>query len=325
MTVGRMQLSARRVLELTCVILAVWLAAAVFNTSEFYRRSIVRGATPPWDEVLYYQLTTSLHWAVWTPLAMALADLLAIRAPNRLRNILLLIAIVPPLGLIRAGMGGVVLQWGEGGPITFEMMALSVGIRWHRYTFIFLVIIVMTNFLRVQREAIARERQGFALEAALARAEAEQLRSQLHPDFLFGALDAIESNIRRSPAAADHIIVNLSSLLRRSLDFRRRERVTLEEELDFIDQYIDIQRARFGDVAITMNASDEALVALVPPQAVYAVVDRLLTADQNKRAPGNVEVAADREGDILRVAVSSDGVPAGELVIPYQVSQGVAA
>jgi two-component system, LytTR family, sensor kinase len=318
-------LSARRVLELTCVILALWLAAAIFNTSEFYRRSIVRGAAPDWDQVLYYQLSASLHWAVWTPLAMALADVLAIRAPNRLRNTLLLVAIVPPLGLIRAALGGVVLQWGEGGPITLGMMALSVGIRWHRYTFIFLIIIVMTNFLRVQREAITRERQGFALEAALARAEAEQLRSQLHPDFLFGALEAIESSIRRSPAEADHIIVNLSSLLRRSLDFRRRESVTLEEELDFIDQYIDIQRARFGQIAVTMNASDEALAALVPPQAVYAIVDRLLTPDPNKARSANVEVAADRDGDTLRVTVKTDGVLAGELVVPYQVTQGVAA
>jgi len=219
----------------------------------------------------------------------------------------------------------VVLQWGEGGPITMEMMALSVGIRWHRYTFIFLVIIVMTNFLRVQREAIARERQGFALEAALARAEAEQLRSQLHPDFLFGALEAIEASIRRSPDEADHIIVNLSSLLRRSLDFRRRDTVTLEEELDFIDQYVDIQRVRFGDITITMNVSDEALVALVPPQAVYALVDPLLSPGENKAAAATVEVAADRIEDTLRVSVATGGVPAGELVIPYQVAQGVAA
>src|SRR5687767_1788293 len=116
-----MRISARRVVELTCVILAVWLAAAIFNTSEFYRRLIVRGGAPQWDQVLFYQVTTSLHWAVWTPLAMALADLLAIRAPNRLRNVLLLTGIVPFLGLVRSAFGGVVLQWGEGGPITPQM------------------------------------------------------------------------------------------------------------------------------------------------------------------------------------------------------------
>jgi LytS/YehU family sensor histidine kinase len=256
---------------------------------------------------------------------MVLADLLAIRAPHRLRNILLLTAIVPPLGLVRAAIGGAVLQWGERAPITVDMMALSIGIRWHRHTFIFLVIIVMTNFLRVQREAITRERQGFALEAALARAEAEQLRSQLHPDFLFGALEVIESGIRRSPADTDRIIVNLSSLLRRSLDFRRRDTVTLEEELDFIDQYVDIQRARFSRIDITLNASDEALVALVPPHAVYALVDRLLAAEPNKERTVDVQVAADRAGQQLHVTVKSNGVDAGQLTIPYQAAEGVAA
>ena len=321
---------ARRILELTSVILAVWLAAAIFNTSEFYRRSIVRGGLVEWDQTLYYQLTTSLHWAVWTPLAMALADFLAIRAPKRLRNIVLLIIIVPILGLIRSALGGVVLQWGEGAPITFDMMALSVGIRWHRYTFIFLIIIVMTNFLRMQRESIARERQAFALEAELARAETEQLRAQLHPSFLFGALEAIERHVRRDPAAADRIIVNLSSLLRRSLDFRRRESVTLEEELDFIDQYIDIQRARFGVIDISMSVTDEALEALVVPQSVQEAVDRWMSGRANSRAAAHVHVQAEREEETLRVAVtmSEEGgkQETTRQAVPYRTDrEGVAA
>ena len=183
----------------------------------------------------------------------------------------------------------------------------------------------MTNFLRVQREAVAREQQAFALEAALARAEAEQLRSQLHPDFLLGALEVIESSIRRSPEATDRIIVNLSSLLRRSLDFRRRETVTLEEELDFIDQYVDIQRARFEHFDVSLAASDEALAALVPPHSVYAIVDGLLTAEQNKQPAVYVQVAADRDGGMLRVTVTAGEVHAGELVIPYRTAEGVAA
>jgi hypothetical protein len=88
---------------------------------------------------------------------------------------------------------------------------------------------------------------------------------------------------------------------------------------------VDIQRARFAQIDISLAATDEALVALVPPQSIYAIVDGVLTAEQNKQRAVHVEVAAERHGDVLRVTVIAGQLQAGDLVIPYQTAEGAAA
>ena len=76
-------------------------------------------------------------------------------------------------------------------------------------------------------------------------ARIEALASQINPHFLFNTLASISSLIRSEPDKARMLIARLSSLLRRLL--RSRDHfVTLKEELDSIDQYLDIEVVRFG-------------------------------------------------------------------------------
>jgi two-component system LytT family sensor kinase len=76
-------------------------------------------------------------------------------------------------------------------------------------------------------------------------AKIEALKSQINPHFLFNTLTSISSLIRSQPDTARTLIVKLSALLRRLMRSHQRL-VTLREELESIDEYLDIEVARFG-------------------------------------------------------------------------------
>src|SRR5207302_10247002 len=84
-----------------------------------------------------------------------------------------------------------------------------------------------------------------ALESELNRSKLDALRSQLRPHFLFNTLNAISALVPQGDTA-HRMLLRLSSLLRRSLDEESHE-VPLQTELSFLNDYLDIQRLRFGD------------------------------------------------------------------------------
>jgi LytS/YehU family sensor histidine kinase len=96
-----------------------------------------------------------------------------------------------------------------------------------------------------------------ALEAELTGAKLDTLRSQLRPHFLFNTLNAIPIFVTEDADKAQQMILRLSSLLRRSLDEEAHE-VPLKHELDFVNDYLDIQRGRFGDRLNVQLAVDPA-------------------------------------------------------------------
>ena len=94
-------------------------------------------------------------------------------------------------------------------------------------------------------------------EKLLMAARVEALASQINPHFLFNTLTSISSLIRSQPETARMLIVKLSGLLRRLL--RSQEHfVTLREELAAVEEYLDIERVRFGPSLVVEKDIDEA-------------------------------------------------------------------
>jgi hypothetical protein len=95
---------------------------------------------------------------------------------------------------------------------------------------------------------VAMERQTIAaqLETQLSHAELENLKSQLHPHFLFNSLHAIGVLMQEDVDAAGHLLVSLGDLLRMALE-RRENEITLQSELEFVGKYLEIEQTRFHD------------------------------------------------------------------------------
>ena len=102
---------------------------------------------------------------------------------------------------------------------------------------------------------------------ALEAARVEALANQINPHFLFNTLTSISSLIRSQPETARVLIVKLSGLLRRLL--RSQEHfVTLREELGAIDEYLDIERVRFGPSLQVEKVVDEASLDVIVPSMI---------------------------------------------------------
>lgn len=162
---------------------------------------------------------------------------------------------------------------------------------------------------------VRKDRQRVALEGQLALAELKALRMQLQPHFLFNTLHAIGVLIHSDPKAAHLMLTRLAELLRLSLDTASEPELPLEEELAFVEKYLAIQKARFGDrLTVRYALEPGAMRGLVPTLVMQPLVENALEHGVAPHArPGVIEIAAARAGDALTIRVkdSGDGLPEG--------------
>jgi two-component system LytT family sensor kinase len=108
----------------------------------------------------------------------------------------------------------------------------------------------------------------------LLQARMEALQSQINPHFLFNTLNSVASLVRRDPDSAREMIVKLGNILRRLL--RKGDSfVPLREELEFLDDYLDIEVARFGrdKLKVVKELEPASLEHLVPSMILQPLVE----------------------------------------------------
>lgn len=156
------------------------------------------------------------------------------------------------------------------------------------------------------------------LEARLIETELKALRQQMHPHFLFNTMNTIAVLVREGRnAEAVSLLARLSSLLRMSLDNTGVPEVTLQQELDFLAHYLEIQKARFSDrLNVTVKVEPQALAARIPNLLLQPIVENaILHGIAPKSEPGHVDVSARVDGDRLCLEVRDDGpgIPNGSV------------
>jgi two-component system, LytTR family, sensor kinase len=151
-----------------------------------------------------------------------------------------------------------------------------------------------------------------ALEAELTRSKLDTLRSQLRPHFLFNTLNAISVLVTEDADKARQLLLRLSTLLRRSLDEEAHE-VSLRQELAFVDDYLEIQRGRFGDQLLVRIDIDPAVLdARVPVFLLQPLLENAIEHGRTDDHRTTIALRARREGDQLRVTLDDDGPGVGD-------------
>ena len=173
----------------------------------------------------------------------------------------------------------------------------------------FLTVAAGAHALEARARAHERELEAERIRSQLAESRLEALTAQLQPHFLFNTLQGISTLITRDPVAADHMLTNLSDLLREVLRRGDKREVELSEELRVLEPYLDISRRRFGDrLSVRVDVSPEASSALVPFFVLQPLVENALHHGiSSHKGEGWVEIAARREHDRLHVAVTDSG------------------
>lgn len=160
-------------------------------------------------------------------------------------------------------------------------------------------------FLRYQ----SRLEETVRLQAQLAQARLDVLRTQLNPHFLFNTLNAVSALVERDARGARRMIARLSDLLRYTLEESTEQEVPLHRELDLLGEYIELMQIRFqGKMSVDIHVDKEARDALVPNLMLQPIVENAMKHGISQvTGSGKITLRANRSGDLLVVTVTDNG------------------
>jgi len=160
-----------------------------------------------------------------------------------------------------------------------------------------------------QEEAERLEERAEALEARLTEARLEALRMQLNPHFLFNTLHAVSTLVDRDPTGVRRMIARLSELLRHVLDEEAPQEVPLSQELEFLDDYFEIQSIRFqGRLDTAVDVPSSLRDAHVPNLILQPIVENAIKHGASQvRGVGRIKVRGRHEDDRLVLTVTDNG------------------
>jgi len=159
--------------------------------------------------------------------------------------------------------------------------------------------------LALRTKELERER---ALKLA-SEAQLASLESRIHPHFLFNALNSISSLIPEDPKKAERLVERMAALLRFSLDSRNSGLVPLEHEMKIVTDYLEIEKARFGErLRYEIDIPEELRQSRVPALAVQTLVENSVKhAIGPNRSGGAIRIHGARADGRLKIEVSDSG------------------
>jgi two-component sensor histidine kinase len=189
---------------------------------------------------------------------------------------------------------------------------LFMGVMWGTYL---LVCWMGIYFGFHYYEAIQRERETSLRATSLAQAaQMKMLRYQLNPHFLFNTLNAISTLVMdKQNDVANRIVTRLGLFLRYTLDQDPMKTVTLAQEVDALNLYLEIETMRFGSrLSVQTDVDPAAQNAAVPSLLLQPIIENAIKyAVAPREEGGRIEIKARLEhgasGDVVRILISDDG------------------
>jgi anti-sigma regulatory factor (Ser/Thr protein kinase) len=283
-----------------------WL---VFALAEWVLMRISsRSFDESWDIVL--GLSTTVCWTLLTLGIWAWVGVLDRRRRPRVVTLAAHIAAVLVAGLIDAGWRhtSYLVFYGSAEQALPGTMLYFLDLTVAAY----IAVVVLKRVADAQDAVVRQERRQLTLRAELASAQLSYLETQLQPHFLFNSLGAVLELAHEAPVTAARMLRQLAALLRFAVH-GRGQTVTLAQELDALEPYLEIQRLRFADwLTISRQATPEALRVKVPRMTLQPIVENAIRhglAGRTERGP--IAIAATLDAGVLHLTVSDNGVGLG--------------
>ena len=297
-------------------IAALWFAGGLFDASQAVLvLRFAHDSDQSWLPVFATEMATWLPWALATPWIIGLARRHPFIRGMALRAVAVHVAAFATIGAIAeawtATLQVLFNPWNYRRPPEF-WDSWSTTLVYHVLIFLIAYALILTvTYLVDSRDKVAHQMSETArLNEELSKAQLAALRRQMEPHFMFNALNSIAGLVRdrRNDAAVD-MIVGLSEFLRRSSADSHRSQVTLAEEVEYLQRYVDIQRVRFGErLRVSVEIPPDLMAAQVPSLLLQPLVENAIKHGIATRVVGgNVRVTGTRTDESLRLAVYNDG------------------
>ena len=210
-------------------------------------------------------------------------------------------------------------------PIALELLRQALGARWIEHQRLFYLsaapssiwmltvvllatVLVVATPIKIWNNARIEHRLQ-EQETLLLAAKIEALASQINPHFLFNTLASISSLIRTEPDTARTVIIKLSGLLRRLLRSHQHF-ISLREELESIDEYLDIEVVRFGPkLTVVKEISADTYDIVVPSMILQPLVENAIKHGLSRKIDaGSIVIRSRREHGRVVIEIEDDGM-----------------
>jgi len=134
-----------------------------------------------------------------------------------------------------------------------------------------------------------QELQNLQFTASKNEIELKNLREQINTHFLFNSLNSIKALVEIDKDEAKIAITKLSNLLRKSIQLGRHKIITIKEELDIVESYIDLEKIRFEErIHTTITASQDTYNFLIPPLMIQTLAENAIKHGLSKSIDGGI-------------------------------------
>lgn len=298
------------------LIAAGWMLFGIFFASEVVITRAYEGRPLRLGETLAAWIICACVWLGLTPLMLYLARRFPLERRRWLKSTLVHLAASIAFALLQLGtytlVASLIGPYSGQQPFLASFRNLLIA-SFHFDLLTYWAIIGLSQSLDYYRKYRERELRAAQLETTLAQAQLDALRMQLHPHFLFNTLNSISVLMAEDTKAAQRMLTRLSDLLRASFENKGAHEVTLKEELEFLESYLEIEQTRFQDrLTVRMDVEPKALDACVPNLILQPLVENAIRHGIAPRAaPGLIEIHARRENGMVQLEVCDNGAGLG--------------
>lgn len=305
------------------IVLAVWSGIAVILTGQAYllvysviqaHKDLPRDQPPlALTELFLSALAECLIWAVLTIGILWLARRFPFGQGKWLQSLAVHAAACLGCGVLAAILSGIAAEL-----IRTELPRITISVnvlilffvaKLNNNIFFYAAIVAVAHVLNYHRQMRERDLRAAQLEAKLAQTQLQILKMQLDPHFLFNTLNAISALIHQDVELADRMIARLGDMLRATLDNANQQEVAFKQEIDFIQPYLEIEKARLGArLTVDLDIDPAAMDAKVPNLILQPLVENAIRHGIAIRpGPGRIRIEATRDKGFFHLAITDTG------------------
>jgi len=292
------------------LIWGAWVIVAFFFATQIYTVYYKEEKPISFRRALLVQGLICVLWALATPLVLWLARRFRIERHNWRRRVPLhfLISLGLSIPMITIDYVIYTFKIGRGGSLSMLRTFQFVLYNLDRCLLIYWVIVLISHAFNYYNSYRKGELKASQLRTQLAQAQLEALKMQLHPHFLFNTRHSISALLNQDVEAARRMISRLGDFLRLTLENAGTQEVTLQQELEFLNGYLEIERIRFQDRLTTLVKVDPNLLdQRVPNLILQPIVENALRHAIANSNGGRIEIIVAAHEGMLRIQVRDNG------------------
>lgn len=292
------------------LIWGIWTLVALFFSTQIYIMNYSEKQPIRYAEGFLVQAAACYLWAIATPLVLWLARKYRIDRSNWSRRLgqHLLFSLALVTVLLAAHFVIYMLMIGRPTHITPFRVFGYLYYNLDRWLLIYWFILLLSHAFNYYNHFRKGELRASQLQTQLVESQLEALKMQVQPHFLFNTLHSISALLSKDTEGARKMITRLGDFLRLTLENSGSMEVTLRQEIEFLNGYLEIERIRFKDRLTTdIQVDPQVLDVRVPNLILQPIVENAMRHAVGNSTSGHVEIIATPVNGVVRIEVKDNG------------------